>query len=247
MAKVGEGVHNVYKERAAAGGDVLWYVKIKGQKELAPGIPLHMSLKVFPDKKEMDLEEIKAKIKQFDIVAPVPSKLTYKTTIFTSERDGNKYYMLKLEGTDKSYEEFYNSMKHCGTVYKQFMPHITIDKGLYDKINEEGLKPEEVSFSVLSIEAGCGNTIHKFAKSEDMVQEVIRETIRLNVDLSKYASALRLNGNDFANFLQDNPQLRNEALKKHRERIEFHFAGDKRLIEIALEKGLKEAYRSQGK
>jgi hypothetical protein len=174
MSKIGEGVHNVYKERAAAGGDVLWYVTIKGQEELAPGIPLHMSLKVFMDKKELDLQEIKAKVKEFDIHRPDPSKLTFKTTIFTSERDGKEYYMLLIHGVDKAYSEFYESLKHCGTVYKKFMPHVTIDKGLYDKINEEGLKPEEVSFSTLSVEAGSGNTIHRFEKSEDLEKSVFR-------------------------------------------------------------------------
>lgn len=58
-------------------------------------------------------------------------------------------------------------MKHCGTVYDEFMSHITIDEGLYTKINEEGLKPEEVKFEPLTIEQGAGNTIHHF-ESEDM-------------------------------------------------------------------------------
>jgi len=167
-AKLGEGVHDIYKERAAKGGDILWYATVKGQKELTPGIPLHMSLKVFEDKKDMDLDKIKEKIKKFDIKTPKPEKLNFKTTIFTSERDGKKYYMLLISGTDKTYSDFYEAFKHTGTVYKKFMPHITIDKGLYDKINKEGLKPEEITFSDLSIEAGAGNTIHSFEKSEGL-------------------------------------------------------------------------------
>ena len=58
---IGEGVHNIYKERAEKGGDILWHVTIKGRKELTEGIPLHMSLKVFEDKKDMDIEELKRK------------------------------------------------------------------------------------------------------------------------------------------------------------------------------------------
>ena len=162
--KLGEGVHEGYKERASKGGDVLWYATIKGQKELAPGIPLHMSLKVFEDKKQMDLDEIKQKVKEFEINTPNPKDLTFKTTIFTSERDGKKYYMLLVNGVDSSYSRFYDEFKHTGTVYKKFMPHVTIDKGLYDKINEEGLIPEEVSFSDLSAEYGAGNTIHSLIK-----------------------------------------------------------------------------------
>ena len=167
-AKLGEGVHDVYKKRASKGGDVLWHTTIKGQKELAPGFPLHMSLKVFENKKDMDLNEIKQKVKELNIQTPKPKDLTFKTTIFTSERDGKKYYMLLMDGVDKAYSRFYEDFKHTGTVYKKFMPHITIDKGLYDRINEEGLKPEEVSFSNLTIEAGAGNTIYTFDKNEDL-------------------------------------------------------------------------------
>src|SRR5271165_2042837 len=146
MGKLGEGVHDIYKERAAKGGDVLWHCVIKGQKELAPGIPLHMSLKVFEDKKDMDVEDIKNRVRTMGIKNPDPSKLSFKTTIFTSERDGKQYYMLLITGEDKQYGEFYESLKHCGTVYKKFLPHITIDKDLYEKINKEGIKADDVWF-----------------------------------------------------------------------------------------------------
>jgi hypothetical protein len=243
MGKLGEGVHDIYKERAAAGGDVLWYVTIKGQSELAPGIPLHMSLKVFLDKKDMDLKEIKAKVKKFDIQTPDPKKLKYNTTIFTSKRDGNKYYMLKLEGTDKSYEDFYNSMKHVGTVYEKFMPHITIDKGLYDKINEEGIKPEEVTFDHLSIEAGSGNTVHTFEKSELLTPTIVRETIMLDLSLmTGHKKAAFLPDEFLENYLKDNPGLKEKVIEKHDQRLSHHFGGDLELITFAWEHGLDKAY-----
>lgn len=243
MSKIGEGVHNIYKERASKGGDVLWHVTVKGQNELAPGIPLHMSLKVFEDKKDMDLDEIKRKVEEFDIRPPKPEKLSFKTTVFTSERDGIKYYMLLLEGTDKAYADFYESLKHCGTVYKKFMPHITIDKGLYDKINAEGIKAEEVMFGNLCIEAGAGNTIHAFNKSEKL--NVIRETILLNSELRAHFKSLRLSDKILENYLQDNPSLEKEVMKKHEERLKVHFGDDQKLIRIALERGIEEAYKSK--
>lgn len=246
MGKLGEGVHDIYKERAAQGGDVLWHVTIKGQNELSPGIPLHMSLKVFQDKKEMCIEDIKKKVSIFDIRAPKPEKLEFKTTIFTSERDGKEYYMLMITGVDKEYSEFYDSLKHVGTVYKKFMPHITIDKGLYDKINEEGLKPEEVMFGNLCIEAGTGNTVYAFNKSERL--NIVREIIGMNIDLKKSFKISHLNDDRLNNFLQDNPSLESEVMKKHEERIKAHFGTDQKLIHIAWEKGLREAYKAkQGK
>ena len=242
MGKLGEGVHDVYKERASKGGDVLWHVTIKGQDELSPGIPLHMSLKVFQDKDEMDLDDIKHKVEIFDIRPPKPEKLEFKTTIFTSERDGKQYYMLMVSGTDKEYAEFYESLKNVGTVYKKFMPHITIDKGLYDKINEEGLKPGEVSFSNLCIEAGTGNTVYAFNKSERL--NIVRETAMLNCNF-EYSKIIMLSDSLLNNFLKDNPSLEKEIMKKHEERIKAHFGDDTRLIYIAWEKGLKEAYKAK--
>jgi len=210
------------------------------------GVPLHMSLKVFNDKKEMNLDEIKEKVKKFDIKTPNPEKLRFKTTIFTSERDGKKYFMLLVEGADKTYEDFYNSLKHCGTVYDKFMTHITIDKGLYDKINEEGLKPDEVEFSVLSIEFGAGNTVHEFKKSLDV--EIMKETICLNLDLSiKHFSASMLKSEVFCNYLEDHPGLEQQIEQKHKDRIEHHFGNDEKLKDFAWKNGIDAAYASRNK
>jgi len=239
---IGDGVHDVYKERAHKGGDVLWHVTIKGQKELTKGIPLHMSLKVFEDKKDMNLDEIKDKVKQFDIKTPNPEKLKFKTTIFTSDRDEKKYYMLTMEGTDKAYEDFYDSLKHCGTVYKKFIPHITIDKDLYDRINEEGLKPEEVMFEELTIEYGAGNTVHEFEKSENFVS-LVKETILLNCDLQKHLKVISLDSEFVFNYLQDNVDLKEQILRKHEDRIQHHFGDDKEALDFAMKHGIAEAYK----
>jgi hypothetical protein len=246
MGKLGEGVHDGYKQRASKGGDVLWHVTIKGQNELSPGIPLHMSLKVFESQKDMDMDEIKHKVALYDIRPPKPEKLSFKTTIFTSEKDGKDYYMLLVHGTDKEYSEFYDDMKHVGTVYKKFMPHITIDKGLYDKINDEGLKPEEVIFGNLCIEAGTGNTVYAFNKAERL--SIVREIVGMSIELKKSFRISHLNDELLNNYLQDHPSLEREVMKKHEERIKAHFGTDKKLIHIAWESGLREAYKAkQGK
>jgi hypothetical protein len=242
----GDGVHNIYKERASKGGDILWHATIKGRKELTEGIPLHMSLKVFEDKKDMNLDELKNKVEEFKIKTPDPEKLTFETTIFTSERDGKKYYMLLVHGTDESYKNFYESLKHTGTVYKKFMAHITIDKVLYDQINEEGLKPSEVKFDTLSIEAGAGNTIYEFRKSENYF-EVVRETIALHPEFKKYEIATLLDEHFLAKYLNDRPGLDERILKKHEDRIYHHFGEDKEAIDHALKNGIRETYLLIGK
>jgi hypothetical protein len=242
MGKLGEGVHDSYKERASKGGDILWHVTIKGQNELAPGIPLHMSLKVFSDKNEMNLTEIKHKVEVFDIRPPKPEKLSFKTTIFTSEIDGKQHYMLMVHGTDKAYADFYEDFKHCGTVYKKFMPHVTIDKGLYDKINEEGLKSEEVVFANLTIEAGAGNTIYAFNKSESL--SIVRDAVLFSSDPTHMRVSM-MDDSTLVKYLQDNPRLEEDAMNKHAARLKAHFGNDLRLIQIAWNKGIKEAYKAK--
>ena len=236
---IGEGVHKEYRETAKNGGDILWHVTIKGRNELTPGISLHMSLKVFEDKKDMDVEELKRKVKEFDIQTPDPSKLKFSTTIFTSERDGLKYYMLLIDGSDKAYEDFYNSLRHCGTVYKKFLPHITIDKELYDTINEDGLLPEEIKFQTLTIEAGAGNTVYEFDKSERISVEVLKEAA-LFTDF-KDSMVLMMPTSVFENWLNDNPKQRHEILIKHEERVRFHFA-DEEAVKYALKHGVPQTY-----
>jgi len=164
---LGQGVHEGYQQRAKQGGDVLFHVKLKGRTYLTNDIPLHMSLKVFSNKDEMDLAEIKAKVKEFDIKAPDP--------IFTSENDGKEYFMLLCEGCPDNYEKFYHSFGNKGTRYKNFMSHVTIDKLLYDAINEDGVKAEEIEFSPLTVEHGADNTVHIFEDSLEKSEELLEK------------------------------------------------------------------------
>lgn len=238
---IGEGVHKEYKEKARKGGDILWHVTIKGRKELAEGIPLHMSLKVFGDKSEMDMEEIKRKVVEFKIRTPSPDKLTFKTDIFHVKVSNKDYYMLMVEGCDKEYKEFYDSMKHCGTVYDKFMTHITIDKELYDQINEEGLESGEIKFDDLSVEFGSGNTVLEFSdleKSEHFIK--IMKEVAFYTDL-RDSIVIALPDTLFKNWLMDNPEGKAELLQKHEERIRFHFKNES-VIKYAVEHGIEKAY-----
>ncbi len=165
----GVGVPNGYREDAQHKTDVLWKVTIKGRKLLADNIPLHMSLRVFDDLDDKELKEVKEKVKEFRVETPDSKKLSFKTTIFYSKHTKKDYYMLKISGTDKSYEEFFNYFKNGhGFSHDKFMAHITIDKHLYDEINENGLEQSEIKFEDLTIEDGANNTVHSFGKSEDL-------------------------------------------------------------------------------
>lgn len=167
--QAGTGVPSSYRKDANDKVDVLWKVKIKGRIFLADDIPLHMSLRVFDYLDKDDIRKVKEKVEEFGVKTPDSKKLKFKTLIFHSKHTGKDYFMLKVSGVDISYSKFFNYFKDgYGFSHKEFMSHITIDKVLYDLINKNGLKPEEIEFSPLTIEEGANNTTHELGKSEDL-------------------------------------------------------------------------------
>src|SRR5579864_4723648 len=129
---VGEGVGNTYREEAHKSFDVLFRVKIKGRVMLTEDIPLHMSLKIFKERKEFDVDEIARFAREHNVVSPDPKKLTFKAIIFNSERTKEDFYMLEVDGLGDQYKALYDEYDDVGNVYKRFFTHITIDKELYD-------------------------------------------------------------------------------------------------------------------
>lgn len=179
--KRGVGVHESYKKEAKKGCDVLFCVKIKGRSTLVDDIPLHMSLKIFTNPKEFDLEEMKEYVKENDICTPDPKDLIFKPIIFTAEKSGLDYYMLKIEGLHPKYKAFYEHYKDVGNVYKNFMTHVTIDKALYDDLKEKGVKADDIKFGPLVLEHGSNNTVHTFSKSEILEKGIKRVATALGV------------------------------------------------------------------
>ena len=89
----------------------------------------------------------------------------------------------------------------------------------------------------------------KLAASENMTKSLsaslIRETVTLNADLkSAHLKSIYLDTEFLSNYLQDNPGLEEQIVEKHEQRLKHHFGNDTALIQLAWEKGLKEAYKS---
>jgi len=159
------GIHDSYKDVAQASANVMFRAKIKGREMLTKEIPLHSTVKTFDDPGKMPIDEIHQKVKELGIERPNPQHLKYETSIVTSPRNGNQYYMLKLHGMHPQVEKFYEHFRGHGITYPKYMAHVTIDKDLYDKVNKEGLQPHEVEFSPLMIEHGANNPTHIFSDS----------------------------------------------------------------------------------
>jgi 2'-5' RNA ligase len=160
--KENNGVTESYKEEARNHCDFLFRVKINGRHKLAEEIPLHMSVKIFRDMDEFDMNEVEKVIEELDIKKPDPHKVRFEPIIFYSKKSDADYFMLKLHDCDPCYEEFYNKYKDKGVTYEEFMPHITINEELYNTIKESGLDPEDISFSDLTLENGADNPVRVF-------------------------------------------------------------------------------------
>ena len=175
------GVGKAYKDGARTHCDLLFKVTIKGESKLAEEIPLHMSLKIFNNMNEFTREELDEAIKKFDISAPDTSVAEFEPIIFHSEKSDADYYMLKIHNVGDKYSKFYRSFGEKGVTYDKFFLHITINEELYNKIKEEGLKPDEIEFSELTLENGANNTAHVFKKSEDLEKGLKHAAVAMGV------------------------------------------------------------------
>lgn len=161
-----KGVQQSYKDAARSGANVMFRAKVKGHTHLDEEIPLHMTLKTFDKPDQLPLDEIKNKAESLDIQRPDPKNLKFEPITFTSPRNGNTYYMLKITGEHPSLGQFNDHFKGQGITHDKFMAHITINKELHDKIKTEGIHHSEVEFSPLMIEHGANNPTHIFQDNE---------------------------------------------------------------------------------
>lgn len=189
---------------------------------LVDDIPLHMSVKIFSNSKEYDLEELKTFVRENEVYSPDPSTLTFIPIIFTAEKSKLDYYMLKIEGLGPQYKALYDHYDKVGNVYKKFMTHVTIDKPLYDDLKKNPLRSDEIEFSNLIVEHGAGNTVHDFQKSETLTLDIVKDMVFMDLELRKsYPQVLNLLGDDLRRFTEDNPELGKLVMEKHEQKLAF--------------------------
>lgn len=158
-----------YVKDAHGGHTLLVPVTVAGQKELAPGIPHHITVKMFRKPGEpLDPEKMKrieADLDRFKLTTPHPSQLRFEPDSFVSPRSGKTYYALKVHGMPKEYSEVYNHFKDIGVTFPEYLPHITIDKGMYDKIQSGELPLDRLDVQVHHPELKLGPNTLKVYKS----------------------------------------------------------------------------------
>lgn len=130
-----------YLKEAGAGFTVLVPVTVNGMKDLAPGVPHHITVKMFRKPGENLTSEFTSKIhdqlKQAHLPQPDPSKMQFAPHVLTSPRTGKTYYSLKVTGMPKEYYDLYDKFKEVGVTYPSYQPHITVDKETYDRLTSD--------------------------------------------------------------------------------------------------------------
>jgi 8-oxo-dGTP pyrophosphatase MutT (NUDIX family)/GNAT superfamily N-acetyltransferase len=127
-----------YLKDANQGYTALVPVTLGGRKELAPGIPFHITVKMFRKPGEPltpeHMKRVEDRLERFKLPVPHHSQLRLEPASFVSPRTGQTYYSLKVHGMPKEYGELYDHFRDVGITYPEYMPHVTIDKDMYDDI-----------------------------------------------------------------------------------------------------------------
>ena len=112
---------------------------------------------------------------------------------------------------------------------------------------------DKISRAIASVESSGGkNTAHKVLSNGQqaygkfaLMPDVIHDTIRLNPDLKgQHRKALNLQGENLHHYMQDNPQLENEIVNRHMDRLQHHFGNDPTKIAFAWNQGIKGTNRA---
>ena len=255
---------SAYKKLADEGLLLGHPVKINGKDSRDDnGVKYHTSIKFFNNQKD-DPEEIHKIASKLGTHPPHPEATEIEPGTIKS-RAGDDIYVIKLKGPhiDKL-KEHHKKFSHMG--HKEnydFHPHISVSKEQHDRIKASGAKTAHeagIEFGHAELKRGPKVLQNygpkkeeklaasealvgaKLSKSENLTPSIIKETILTNRSLLEYKKALFLDDSTLANYLQDNPAIKNEILKKHEERVLHHF-DDLDLINIALQKGIQEAYK----
>lgn len=115
-----------------------------------------------------------------------------------------------------------------------------------------GYSREKMLNAISQVESSGGKNVKHKPTSQGtaygeyaVMPSVVQDTIRMNPDLKKlHGKALRLQGQNLHNYLQDNPELEREVVNRHLSRLEHHFGHNPEAIASAWNAGIKGTNRA---
>lgn len=120
-------------------------------------------------------------------------------------------------------------------------------------INSGGYSRDKMLNAISQVESSGGKNVHhKPTKTQGtawgkyaLMPSVIQDTIRLNPNIKKqHEKALRLQGDNLAHYMQDNPKLEQEIASGHLNRLEHHFGHNPSAIAYAWNQGITNTNRN---
>lgn len=251
---------NEYKKFAEQGMDLMFPIRMKGRTHRPDiNIPYHATIKLFDTSKDKpeQAHEVASKLS----LNPPDPKETRIEPVTLKGRTGYTIHALKLHGSHaENMKEHHKKFSHLGySENYEFHPHISVDKETWDHIvnskastaHEAGIEfmPAELHHKTKVVANYKPKVAAEFGadqpSKDKLTKSEIKDAILMDIDLkSKHFKALSLNDQHLSNYLQDNSDLKEAVMKKHEERLEYHFGNNKYLMDLAREKGIKKAYES---
>ena len=159
LMKIGEQYKNIARSHV----NLLYPVSIGGRHRLVDEIPLHVSVKIFGEGGQIQPEEVFRRLQPYEQSLKQPidaSKLRIVPYKFTG-RTGELHHVLLLNGMPDHLSQIYHANRDIGFNYPQFLPHVTVDKAIWDKVNEGHLQPKDVGLEIHPPELRVGNQVLK--------------------------------------------------------------------------------------
>ncbi len=163
MEQFGIVAKSNYAQRAMNTTILLYPISIGGKRTRQDGLPFHMTVKSFGPTDQANQDEVKSIVDQHRFSDPVdPHKMLFMPHVLKGI-DGAEHHVLLVYGAPHKVKQLRESTEHMGPNYKNFLPHIGIDREDWDRLSRVGkaLTAKEAGITFHPAELKAGMTVLK--------------------------------------------------------------------------------------
>lgn len=157
-----------YQQRARNSTSLIIPVSVAGRTEIAPGIPLHASVKIFTDKegRTPDHAEVQKRLQSWEEHLKKPIDISKLETSYGSfkTREGKEVHAIHIHNPPEHLKQIYENNKDVGTIYPGFKMHISLPDDLAEHLKANNIAPKDagIHFHAPELKAGS-TTLKRFA------------------------------------------------------------------------------------
>ena len=152
-----------YNQAAHSKLDLVYPVSINNRHILTTNVPFHMSVKIFGDSTPELSDEAFRRLAPHEAALKQPideSKLHIMPYKFQGT-SGDLNHVLVIHGMPSHLNSIYDANQDIGKIYPEKFSHITVDKEIWDKVNEGHLQPNDIGLKFHPAELRSGNQVLK--------------------------------------------------------------------------------------